>query len=186
MAIPPLELSGILPPYVGSATLSANMSPYSTSLVEVAERFCRTDPRKTIFGGLLDYRRRLNDIGFNRGMQWLSGSFLEDVERLESRMPNDIDVVTFAHVPEGINDVEALRSFIAKNEAWLAPKNVKSTFKVDSQLVNLDIDPKAVVDQTRFWFGLFSHRRNGLWKGLLQVSLAVSADDEEAARLVAP
>ena len=52
--------------------------------------------------------------------------------------------------------------------------------------VDLDSDPTGVVSQTRYWFGLFSHRRGGLWKGMLELSLAVSADDTDALALVTP
>jgi hypothetical protein len=185
MPIPALEPSGILPPYLGSATASSNMSPYATTLVEVAQRFCATDPRKEIFRGLLAHRQTLNAIGFTDGFQWLSGSFLEDIETIDSRPPRDVDVVTFLHAPAGIANWVDLQALVNANLALFDRGQVKTAFKVDAQFVGLDEKASVIVDQTRFWFGLFSHRRNGLWKGLLQIPLAISADDTAAAALVA-
>ncbi len=186
MPIPQLGPSGILPPYVGSVTQMASMSPYVTSLVEVAQRFCLTDPRKEILRGLLQYRQSLGGLGFNQGMQWLSGSFLEDIETLEQRVPRDVDIVTFCHLPAATPTTASLQALIAANQPLFDHDAVKANFKVDFHFVVLDFDPQAIVAQTRFWFGLFSHRRNGLWKGMVQVPLALSADDITAAQLVGP
>jgi hypothetical protein len=30
---------------------------------------------------------------------------------------------------------------------------------------------------TRYWIGLFSHRRDGIWKGMLRMELNTAADD---------
>ena len=62
----------------------------------------------------------------------------------------------------------------------------KSAFNCDAYFVDLNLIPTSVVSQARYWFGLFSHRRGGLWKGMLEVALAVSADDVAAALLVTP
>lgn len=175
----------MLPPYVGDATRSPNMSPYRATLVEIAGMFCASDQRKEILRGLLEHRQRLNAIGF-QGFQWLSGSFLEDIETLEGRSPRDVDVVTFFHKPPTITDREAWQAFINDNLPVLDRGQVKAAFKVDVQFIDLDMPPAHVVSGARFWYGLFSHRRNGLWKGLLELPLALSADDNEAALLVAP
>jgi hypothetical protein len=40
---------------------------------------------------------------------------------------------------------------------------------------------------TRYWFGLFSHRRSdGIWKGMLQVRLEDVADDAAAIAALGP
>ena len=186
MPIPASHPPGILPPYVGDATNSANMSPYAGTLVEVAQRFCATDQRREIFRGLLDYRQRLNAVGLTQGMQWLSGSFLEDIEAIESRPPRDLDTVIFFRLPPTITNIVQLQAFIATNQALLDHGQVKAAFKIDVQLVSLQNPAENIVSATRFWFGLFSHRRNGLWKGLVEVPLAISVDDTDAAALVAP
>jgi hypothetical protein len=95
--IPDFTISGILPPFLGaSPTAPALMSPYSTTLTRIAGKFCSSDPRKEIFRGLLAYRQQLSGIGLQVGFQWLSGSFMEDIEGLEARSPKDVDIGRFS------------------------------------------------------------------------------------------
>ena len=186
MAIPDFTVSGVLPPYLGPTPVDiAAMSPYPASLVEIANKMCASNERKAIMRGLLDYRRQLATIGLQAGFQWLSGSFMEDIETLESRHPKDIDLLTFLHRPVAVRADPDWSAFLA-NQPLLNPKQVKATFRCDCYFVDLDSDPTGVVSQTRYWFGLFSHRRGGLWKGMLELSLAVSADDTDALALVTP
>jgi hypothetical protein len=101
--IPAFTISGILPPFLGpTPTNSALMSPFLTTLSSTANKFCGSAERREIFRGLLRYRQELFNIGFTSGFQWISGSFLEDIENLESRPPNDIDLVTFCHRPASV------------------------------------------------------------------------------------
>ena len=84
MAIPDFTVSGVLPPYLEPTPVYiAAMSPYPASLVEIANKMCASNERKAIMRGLLDYRRQLATIGLQAGFQWLSGSFMEDIETLE-------------------------------------------------------------------------------------------------------
>jgi len=54
----------------------------------------------------------------------------------------------------------------------------KHRFKVDHAMVNLNWPPFLVVDHTRFWFGLYSHRRvDEVCKGMVQVDLNTPKDD---------
>ena len=53
-----------------------------------------------ILDGFLRFRELLTQAGFVSGFQWVDGSFLENVEMLENRPPNDLDVVTF-YIPPG-------------------------------------------------------------------------------------
>jgi hypothetical protein len=49
--------------------------------------------------------------------------------------------------------------------------------------VNLTTSPEWLVTQTRYWYGLFSHRRgDALWKGMLQLPL--ESDDDAATALL--
>lgn len=185
MAIPDFTDSGVLPPYLGPTPAAiAEMSPYPASLVEIANKMCASNERKAIMRGLLDYRQQLATIGLQEGFQWLSGSFMENIETLESRPPKDIDLVTFVHRPAAVQADPDWHAFV--NQPLLNPKQVKATFQCHCYFVDLDSDPTGIVSQTRYWFGLFSHRRGGLWKGMLQLSLAVSADDTDALALVTP
>jgi hypothetical protein len=183
--IPDFTISGVLPPFLGTTPIvSAFMSPYPTSLTRIARKLCGSNERKEIFRGLIAYRQQLSDIGLRDGFQWLSGSFMEDIEGLETRHPNDVDVVTFCHRPVAAADDAAWQAFFAKNVQLLNAKLVKPAFKCDAYFVDLNTIPTNVVNQTRYWFGLFSHRRGGLWKGLLQVPLVVTQDDADASLMV--
>jgi hypothetical protein len=183
--IPDLTISGVLPPFVGAPTNSASMSPYETTLVRVAQKFCSSNARKQIFRGLLAYRQELSQIGMVNGYQWLSGSFLEDIEKLEKRDPRDVDIVTICHRPASIGqDWTAWVNLFQSNIHMFDPDQTKTAFRCDARFVDLDIDGFSIVDQTRFWFGLFSHRRGGLWKGMLRVPLQVTQDDADASSIV--
>ena len=185
MPIPDFTVSGVLPPYLGPTPgIAEAMSPYPASLVEIANKMCDSNERKAIMRGLLEYRQQLATVGLQTGFQWLSGSFIEDIETLESRHPKDIDLVTFVHRPTAVRADSDWHAFFLANQLLLDPRQVKVAFGCDGYLVGLDEDPTGIVSQTRYWFGLFSHRRGGLWKGMLQVPLAVSADDTNALALV--
>ena len=185
MAIPDFTASGVLPPYLGQTpAVRAGISPYSASLVEIANKMCASNERKAIMRGLLGYRQQLATVGLQAGFQWLSGSFMEDIETLESRHPNDIDLVTFVHRPAAVRADPDWRAFNLVNGPLLNSKQVKAALRCDCHFVDLDIDSTVIVSHTRYWFGLFSHRRGGLWKGMLEVPLAVSADDTDALALV--
>jgi hypothetical protein len=180
--IPDFTISGVLPPYMGpSPTNGALMSPYRTTLTRIAQRMCATPQRQMIFQGLLDFRRLLATIGIQDGIQWLSGSFMEDIETLDSRPPRDVDVVTFFRRPQQfINDDAAWLAFLQPHLALLDHDAVKAQYHCDTFFVDVTTDPFNVVDRSRYWFGLFSHRRGGLWKGMIEVPLLVSQDDTDA------
>jgi hypothetical protein len=100
------------------------------------------------------------------------------------RHPQDVDIVTFCHRPAAATDDAAWQTFTTSNVNLLAWWLVKPIYKCDSYFVDLNTVPPNIVNQTRYWFGLFSHRRTGIWKGLLQVPLAVTQDDDDASSLV--
>ena len=111
---------------------------------------------------------------------------MEDIETLETRHPQDVDLVTFHYRPAAIVDDAAWLAFIQANIALLDSQLVKPVFKCDPYFVDLSTTPESLVNLARYWFGLFSHRRTGIWKGLLQVPLSVSQDDADASLLVGP
>jgi len=124
--IPAFTISGILPPFLGpTPTNGALMSPFQTTLSRTATKFCGSSERIEIFRGLLRYRQELVNVGFTSGFQWISGSFLEDIENLESRPPNDIDVVTFCHRPANAATGPDWQAFNAANINLLHPRFVK-------------------------------------------------------------
>jgi hypothetical protein len=70
-------------------------------LISFVDRFSSSPERIAILHSLLQFREELYKSGITSGFQWLDGSFMENIETLESRPPNDMDVVTFYHLPIG-------------------------------------------------------------------------------------
>lgn len=170
VAIPEWNALGLLPPIDPELPISPQRSPYPVSLLDVVMRFSASPERRKILDGFLGYRAALHGLGLCEGFQWLDGSFLEDVEMLERRAPQDIDVVTFVRTPANFAPVVADLAVVDHDHA-------KVQFHVDSYFVELDeLTPDAVVAQSAYWYSVWSHRRNQAWKGFLQVDLAATND----------
>jgi hypothetical protein len=175
MPVPPFDHSGILPPYVGRATASAERSPYASTMDDVVARFATSQARREILGGLIEYRAALSsELGITTGIQWLDGSFVEDVERMQARPPVDVDVVTIASFPRASGLTGAQR-------ALLDSRQTKARFHCDAYPLDLARvgSMEQLIKNVTYWFGLFSHRRDGRWKGLTAVPLD-AADDARA------
>ena len=178
MPIPPFTINGVLPPYVGSngpGGAAEDMSPYVTTGLEVVSTLASTKERRDILRGWLRYRADLRTIGFERGFQWLDGSFVEEKE------PRDLDVVSFLYRPRGINDPTQLLMVMRTNAKLFVRNLVKAEYKVDAFPIDLDGSPEALVSSARYFLGLFSHRRgDDVWKGMLQVRFEDVGDDAAA------
>jgi hypothetical protein len=180
--IPEWNLSGVLPPFVGSATGAAS-SPYWTTPEELARRFAQSPARRMLFQGLLKYRRALVGVGIRDAFQWINGSFVEDIERMQNRNPGDIDVVTFGHLPVDPADRAAVHAFAAAHQDLLDRKQTKREYSCDAFFVNLALPPKQLVERAKYWSSTFSHRRSThLWKGMVALDLA--SDDSAAWALI--
>jgi hypothetical protein len=175
MPIPTFSIDGVLPPYVGASGpggSSQDMSPYVVSAVEVVSTLGTSPIRKTILTHWLDHRAALRALGFERGFQWLDGSFVEDKD------PNDLDVVTFLFRPPTAFQYDRLAVLMGANGHVFHHPQIKARFMLDVFFVDLNGSPEAIVNVSRYWFDLFSHRRaDELWKGILQVRLESVADD---------
>ena len=149
-------------------------------MAEVCRQFATTDERRTILAGLLDLRQKLRDAGIS-GFQWLGGSYFENVETVRGRPPGDVDVVTWVATPRDPKLVrQALDSDPQLDHDW-----IKATLHVDHYDVPLGSDPELVVDECRYWCGLFSHRRgDDLWKGMAHVDLSLTGNDDDARSLL--
>jgi hypothetical protein len=176
--IPSMNASSVLPPFLGEEPgVRAQMSPYEVNMGEVIQRFAVSRERIAILRGLLSYRRDMRAIGITDGYQWLDGSFVEDVEATRNRPPADVDLVTFARVP-GDNPAAKVAVAMA-NENLFSPISAKRIYQCDAYFVDLGKRPELLVDDTRYWFGLFSHQREtSLWKGMLKVPM--QSDDDVA------
>ena len=170
VAIPGWNSQGLLPPVdVNSQPMSEARSPYPVSLKDVVTRFATSQERNRILDGLLSYRAALHALGLVEGFQWLDGSFTEDVETLQQRAPNDIDVVSFVRTPKGFcPDPAAIRA--------LSSPASKASFKVDAFFVEMNLPPDQLAAWSVYWYSLWAHRRNHVWKGFLQVDLAPVED----------
>ena len=147
---------------------------------EVVARFASTNERNAILRGLLSFRAGLRQQGIVDGFQWLDGSFMEQVETLETRPPNDVDVVTFFALPAGVSQAD----LAARAGHLFDPSATKQQFKIDSYvcLLNQPLTP-FYVQKVAYWYSMWSHRRNGLWKGFVQVRLD-AAHDQDASDLL--
>lgn len=183
--IPSFGPSGTLPPFVGNSPADgAGRSPYHASMLEVVASLGTTPARARLCRGLLELRRELRKIGIEVGVQWLNGSFCEDIETTRSRPPRDIDVVTLLARPEQHRTDEAWRAFVAGNSHLFENKQTKGAFGCDAYFIDLHSPADLTISQITYWFGLFTHQRmTHLWKGILQVPL--QSDDDEAWELLA-
>lgn len=181
MPIPPFDqILNILPPHLGDPRQSTDLSPYACTMADLCSRFGTSSRRKEILEGLLNLRADLLSLGI-QGFQWLGGSFLEDIEAQEGRDPGDIDVITFSTSPA---DPTELRAKLDLKPELADRMQVKSTFFVDHFWQPLGSKPTLLVNQARYWYGLFSHRRDRVWKGMLVINLVDKPTDEAARALL--
>lgn len=176
--IPDWTADGLLP-VVGANPVGADRSPFRVSLVELIERFGATGERTAILAGFLEYRSLLHSIGLADGIQWIDGSFAEDIESRERRAPNDIDVVTFFRRPEGTSQLD----LITKCPEVFDRSQVKQAMKVDSYLVDLGEPAEKLIEFGAYWYSVWSHRRDQAWKGYLEVTLQPGEDAAAQAAL---
>ena len=184
--LPGFTISGLLPPYVGAdPTVQHLTSPYPTTIDVLTQHFSTSPKRGEILRGFLAFRQTLATLGLSDGFQWLNGSFSEHIEMREQRDPNDLDVVTFFRRPAAVKDDADFANFFAANRNLFTSVYTKQQFCCDAYFVDLDLDPVSVVSQARYWHGLFSHRRaTGEWKGMIELPLAVSQADSDAAGIL--
>ncbi len=178
-AIPNWNAQGLIPPISIDPT-SPIRSPYIVSLTDVILRFNTSAPRKLVLDGLLRFRAELHKVGLVSGLQWIDGSFLENIESIESRDPRDVDVVTFFTLPTGILNQGDL---VARNPSLFDHAHVKSAYLVDSYPVSMNANGNRLITAAAYWYSMWSHRRGGAWKGFVQVDLN-PAHDEIARQLL--
>src|SRR5690606_26418541 len=79
---------------------TADRSPYVVEIGNLVTRFGTTDHRRQLLRGLLSYRQLLANDGYEDGLQFVDGSFVEDLETTKARNPTDIDVFSLLRAPE--------------------------------------------------------------------------------------
>ena len=180
--IPGFDHNLVLPPHLGDPTKRDQLSPYRCTTLDLCQRLGHSPERRQILGRFLDFRARLRAAGLRNGFQWLDGSFLENIEAQEHRAPRDLDLLTvfwgydrtflvnlFAAVPEIANRALA-----------------KANYSLDHFPFDAGFDPEFTLENTRYWILLFSHNRDGVWKGMLQIDLDTEAADAAARLELAP
>ena len=167
-------MAGVIPPIrPGEPGYSLDRSPYEVTLQSVIDRFAISPQRASILDGLIRYRAALHAVGAIDGFQWLDGSFLEHIEDIEGRPPNDIDVVTFFQLPSGVDQA----TFFHTIQPLIDPDQTKPIYFVDAygQVLG-QVMTGSKVRQVAYWYSLWSHRRDNTWKGYVQISLEPTED----------
>ncbi|UUX92967.1 DUF6932 family protein [Methanoplanus endosymbiosus] len=171
--IPDWNTDGILPPINMADPTGFERSPYSISLTDLILRFANTKHRREIIKGFMNFRSALHESGLTEGFQWIDGSFLENVEKTEERNPNDIDLVTFFILPEETSQ----ETLLSSNQDLFNPKRTKDEYNVDAYFVQLNSDEyEMLIRQITYWYSIWSHRRDGQWKGFIQIELSGKED----------
>lgn len=182
--IPAWNAQGVIPPIDAQRPNAIERSPYPVALTEFILRFSTSGVRCDILRGFLSYRTALHAVGLTQGFQWIDGSFLESIETIEGRQPKDVDVVTFYRLPPGRTqaDVYAANPNLFPVDT-ASQERLKNSFKVDAYMVDLGSASESLVDRARYWYSMWSHRRDYTWKGYVQIDLA-SANDAQAQTLL--
>ena len=177
VAIPSWNSHGVLPPNDFGNPTSRKRSPYTVSSMDFVSRFGTTPERLSILEVFLSFRLELYGTNLIRGFQWVDGSFCEDIESLESRSPKDIDVVTFFYLPNNYTQETFLKAY---SQLFNHDFN-KNNYHVDAYFVDLNGGASEfLINNSAYWYSLWSHRRDARWKGYLRIDL--SQVDDHAAR----
>lgn len=181
MPVPSFTIHVVLPPYIGPngpGGAISDMSPYEATVLEVVARFSSTAERRAILRDWLQHREEMRAHGIVQGFQWIDGSFVED------KLPADIDVITYFRRPNAHRSDAAIGALFVNAENVFRRIPIKARLKVDAMFVDLDSPPESVVAGTRYYGGLFSHRRgDDLWKGMVSVSIDPANDGPAIALL---
>ena len=103
----------------------------------------------------------------------MDGSFTENKELLLLEPPNDVDIVTFFHLPDGMDQ----SSFAQVFADLFDTDNTKKLYKVDAYGQPLGVALKEMdVVIISYWQSMWSHTRNRIWKGFLQVDFSEDED----------
>lgn len=184
-AIPPFEENNLLPPYradrydVIDNFHDEYLSPFKCNLLELCERFATSKERVEILKGLFFFRKAMFDHNILLGYQWLYGSFTENIEAIENRSPNDLDVATFY---QGAPDTNAAHWKEVFPE-FVSSRLSKEKYKLDQTSYPILVAPPSHVihvDIVSDLIQLFTHTRKGVWKGILRLELNTPAEDEKA------
>jgi hypothetical protein len=181
--LPSFNLRGLLPPFVGTDATTPDRSPYWITMPELASVFGTTSHRRQLLRNLIAYRALLASEGYVGGVQFIDGSFVENVEAFARREPSDVDVFSVLNVPP---------KYLTDPLAWQATglpfwqteivdrDRNKQRFKLDTYAVLFEerqAQPINLIRDIIYWYGLFSHQRDTFaWKGFAALALDLAGD----------
>lgn len=183
--VPSFDGRGLIPPLLGPDETTRDRSPYYASMSELVAALGTTPWRENLLFGLIEYRKLLAARGYTDGLQFIDGSFVENVEVRENRDPGDIDVFSFLMRPPAYQQDQTLWANVGFPE-WTSElmdrDRNKVRFLLDTYGVAVDQHgPLTLINETVYWYSLFSHRRvTRDWKGFVRVPL--NPTDDAAAR----
>lgn len=179
--LPPMNKDGALPHRPGVPPNVTGWSPHLVSIEGFVKRFATSSKRIQLLEGFLWHRALLRSLGFKDAFQWVNGSFVEFCEPYRPASPKDIDVLTFVRRPDTMNSKQ-FRDFLLQNNA--IGFAAKARYDCDSYVLDLDSPPRDLVLMVRYWFGLFSVRRDppGGQKGFVELALDEGDNDQSAYR----
>lgn len=193
MPLPSFDLRGLLPPFVGADATTPDRSPYWVTMPELVAAFGTTPHRCQLLRNLIAYRAILAQGGYVGGIQFIDGSFVENVEALESRSPGDIDVFSILSAPPRyLTDPAAWQATgLPFWNAEVADRNLnKQRFSLDTYAVLFEerqAQPMNLISDIIYWYGLFSHQRTTFaWKGFAGIALDPAADQAALSQLGGP
>jgi Family of unknown function (DUF6932) len=182
--VPAFDARGLMPPFLGSDAVTKDRSPYEVTMPEIVASLGTTQVRRGLIRGLLDYRGLLTQLGYTTGVQFIDGSFAENIEAREGREPDDIDVFSYLMRPAHYQDPTtwAASGFAEWSSEIVDRARNRLRFRLDTYAIAVDQHgPLRLIIETIYWYSLFAHKRiTHDWKGFLRVRL--SATDDAAAR----
>lgn len=181
--VPSFDLRGLLPPFLGVDATTSDRSPYWATMPELVRAFGTTSHRRQLLRKLIAYRTLLAQDGYVHGVQFIDGSFVENVEIVASRNPSDIDVFSILNAPQKYLDGQSTWASLGlsfwRDEITNRELN-KQRFCLDTYAVlfdELQSNPIHLISQIIYWYGLFSHQRDTFaWKGFAGLALDPDAD----------
>jgi len=174
--IPNFNHNNVLPPHLGNPTLKGHLSPYECTALEFCQHFATSKKRIEILKGFVTFRQQMTRVGIINGFQWLDGSFLENIEVSSSRDPKDLDLVTFYSGTDSPKYTDIKQLF----PEFSSPSLSKENYKLDHYVVDFTYSPLVTIEMTRYWVQLFTHNRDGVWKGILHIPLNTNNTDQDA------
>ncbi|MEI6574027.1 MAG: hypothetical protein WCO61_10870 [Alphaproteobacteria bacterium] len=179
--IPPFNGQGIIPPFLGTDATNADRSPYFTNMKTLFEQLGTSPIRRQLLRGLIEYRKILANDGYVNGVQFIDGSFVENVESHSKRPPSDIDIFSILNIPQKYYGNIALwdshgRPFFVSEVADRNKNKIR--FKVDTYAILYEEQsPFDLIKQIIYWYSVFSHQKATFaWKGFVAIMLDPQLD----------